>query len=104
MGELLRFEDAREIIRRSEIDGWNPDNGTFHVLPVGSEDATHFYVVAGAYEDLVESKMEYTNFAPVARFVDKRTGEVEAVPLIGAQDRISRMRRVSTGRPEEAPA
>ena len=94
-GELT-FDDAREIIQRSESEGWNPENGTFHVLQVGSEDATHFYVVAGAYEDLVDANIEYTNFAPVARFVDKRTGEVDAVPLIGAQKRISRMRKVSS--------
>lgn len=87
---MITFEDAREIVQLTDGQIWSGP-GRFWVDPTGREDATHFYVAAGAYEDLVQGQIDFLNFSPVARFVDKQTGRLTHEPLISVQKRIEAM-------------
>ena len=88
----LTFADARAIVRNAEEPFWNAE-GTFHVAEIGREDATHFYVYAGPRE---EPRLESLTFTAFARFVSKKSGDVEVVPMISALDRLGRMTEVSS--------
>lgn len=92
---MLTFDDAREIVRLIDARTWTGP-GTFYVSTVGREDDTRYLVPAGAYEDLVEHRLEFLNFEPVARFVDKETGVLTHEPLTPQLDQIAEMREVES--------
>lgn len=89
--DLLTFEDARRIVADEEEA----------VSRIGCEDSTHFYVYCGpanavaAFEDSsLDPEGEATDYAALARFVSKATGDVEVLPMIAALDRIFTMTEI----------
>ena len=91
----MTFDEAREIVAREDGPTW-PGPGTFYVHTEGREDDTRYLVPAGAYEDLVEHRLEFLNMEPVARFVDKQTGILTHEPLTPQLDDIAAMREVTS--------
>lgn len=79
---MVTFDEARELVRALEEPAWTGP-GTYMVADWGREDTTHFQVVTGAREDLIERDPAYrTGRAPVW-FVDKVTGTVDdAAPYL----------------------
>lgn len=93
---MTTFEEAREIVTATIAPSWGPDNGTFYVSPDGYEDATHWHVLAGARECLVDGNMEYVRMDGPACLVDKYTGELALLQVLGNWDRLDAMTPVST--------
>lgn len=54
-----------------------PGPGTYMVATWGREDATHFQVITGAREDLVDHDPAYQPVEAPVWFVDKATGAVD---------------------------
>lgn len=70
---MVTFDQARDIVRALEEPTW-PGPGTYMVADWGAEDATHWRVVTGAREHLVDDDRTYGQFDAPVWFVDKTTG------------------------------
>lgn len=80
---MVTFEQARQLVRDLEEPTF-AGPGTYMVADWGREDATHFQVVTGAREDLVDHDPAYRPLDAPVWFVDKVTGTVDqAVYLPG---------------------
>jgi hypothetical protein len=88
---MITFEEARLIVERSLHGSWSPQLGTLITLPVGSQNATHWRVVAGAREYLVEHDDDFNLMDAPAMLVSKRTGEVSRLVVISNLDLLGSM-------------
>jgi hypothetical protein len=90
------FEDARRKAADALRPEWPEDAGTLTVLDYGWEDDTHWQVIAGAAEWLVDRDHNFALMDAPALFVSKATGKVERLPVLANLDRLDRMRPVGT--------
>ena len=72
---MVTFEDARRVVAQLEAPIWGSP-GTYMVAEWGREDDTHWQVISGAKEDLVDHDPAYRTNRPVW-LVDKVTGEID---------------------------
>ena len=78
------FADARRIVRDHLLNSWTEADGRLWVADYGFENDTHWRVIAGSHEVLVEKDPEAIELAstpPATYLVSKQTGEIEVVPL-----------------------
>ena len=73
---MVNLHDARELVRALEEPVF-PGPGTYMAATWGREDATHFQVITGAREDLVEHDPAHRPAEAPVWFVDKVTGAVD---------------------------
>ncbi len=73
---MVTFDQARHAVSALEHDTW-PGPGTYMVADWGRQDATHFQVITGAREDLVDHDPAYRTTRTPVWFVDKATGAVD---------------------------
>jgi hypothetical protein len=88
----VTFDDARRRVQIHLAAKWSDQLGTLTTLPEGFEDATHWRVVAGAREALVDGDDDYQLMDAPALLVDKRTGAVTEVSVLDHLDQLDRMR------------
>jgi hypothetical protein len=88
---MITFEEARSIVQRSLQRSWQPAHGTLITLPTGFQNDTHWRVIAGAREYLVERDSDFDIMDAPAMLVSKRTGEVSRLVVIGNLDLLGRM-------------
>ena len=91
----VSFDDARRIAYADMLRYWRPEeDGLLMVAEYGWEDDTHWSVVVGAYEYLVEDDSDYCRFDAPALLVDKQTGDITRLVVIESFDRFDKMRPV----------
>lgn len=89
------FEDARRIVREKyAAQGRYAGPGTAYVAPWGWEDMTHWRVVLGAREALVNGDDDFTWLDAPVFLVNKATGGASVVTMIENLDRVQAMRPV----------
>lgn len=74
----VTFEEARQIVDDAERAEWartyEPGDGTFMVAEWGFENATHYNVIVGFREFLVDDDDDYMQVGVATRLVNKETG------------------------------
>jgi hypothetical protein len=98
---MLTFEDARQLVESAIRPDWRAEDGTLIVLPDGWEDATHWQVVAGAREYLVDGDPAFGRIDWPALLVDKKSGAVLRLPVMANFERLDRMTPVGESRPRK---
>jgi hypothetical protein len=88
---MITFEEARLIVERSLRGSWRPDHGTLITLPTGFQNDTHWRVIAGAREYLVERDSDFATVDAPAMLVSKRTGEVSRLIVIDSLNLLGSM-------------
>lgn len=88
---MIDFAEARRRVQIHLAAKWKPEAGTLTTLPEGYQDATAYCVVAGAREALVDGDPDYAIMDAPALLVDKRTGEVQELPVIPNLNRLDAM-------------
>lgn len=97
---MLTFQQAREAVARHIVPRWpGPEAGHPFVADWGSEDGTHWEVIAGAKEYLAGGDESFVMLDWPVFLVDKVTGDVEEAVFLEVLDRLGRMEPV--GRPPE---
>ncbi len=91
MADQVTWADAREVVRRALTAEWTAHHGTLYVAEDGREDATHYLVVAGARESLVDGDGDYDLMDQPALLVSKATGRLEPAPVISSLDKLDAM-------------
>lgn len=87
------FETARRIVYSDARKTWD-GFGTLYVAPYGSEDATHWQVIVGAREDIVDHDWMFMALGAPLVLVDKSTGEISRHVVIENFARLDGMSRV----------
>src|SRR5665647_1379355 len=72
---MVTFVDAQEAVR--DLEGPTFTGGTYLVADWGRQDATHFQVVTGAREDLLNHHPAFMRSDTPVWFVDKATGRLQ---------------------------
>lgn len=86
MANAVDWQDARDRVRGA-LSPW-PHLGDLHIADYGAEDATHWRVIYGAREALVENDPFFDLMdAPVA-LVSKATGAIEWLDLLPNRARV----------------
>lgn len=93
---MITFDEARQIVERELRAKWQPWQGTLITLPTGAEDATHWRVIAGARESLVDGDLDFDLMDAPALLVSKTTGELQRVVVIADMERLSAMTPVAS--------
>lgn len=78
---MVTFDEARELVRALEEPTW-PGPGTYLVADWGREDVTHFHVITGAREDLIEHDPAHRPVEAPVWFVDRVTGAVDCASYL----------------------
>jgi hypothetical protein len=84
------FETARRLVFRDERRHWD-DWGTLYVAPYGSEDSTHWSVIVGAREALVDHDSMFLIMDAPLVLVEKATGEITRHVYLDNFDRMDAM-------------
>lgn len=74
--EILTFDLARQLVARQVGPTFPRRLGTFHVAADGYENETHFRLICGAREYLVDGDEDFMIFDPPVILVEKSTGHV----------------------------
>jgi hypothetical protein len=85
----IGFEDARRLVEAVRGPTW--DVGSYMVADWGREDATHWLVISGAREWLVDRDVAYALAGAGCALVDKQSGEIEWVAYVPSTSRIEAM-------------
>lgn len=93
---MITFEQARQIVLDDLRKTWHPDNGTLITLPTGAEDATHWRVIAGAREALIDGDHDYDLMDAPALLVSKYGGAITRLIVIANLDRLESMTPVAS--------
>ena len=94
---MLTFQQAREAVALHIVPRWpGLEAGRPFVADWGSQDETHWEVIAGAKEYLVDGDQSFVMMDLPVFLVDKRTGDVEEVPFLEALGRLERMEPVGS--------
>lgn len=88
---MIDFAEARRRVQIHVAARWNDELGTLTTLPTGYEDATHWRVIAGAHEALIDGDPDYVVMDMPALLVNKLTGAVEELAVVASFDRFDRM-------------
>jgi hypothetical protein len=96
------FEAARRIVYADARRTWD-DFGTLYVAPYGSEDATHWQVIVGAREAIVDGDWMYVRMDAPLILVEKATGQISRHVHIDSFARLTAMTLVGTW-PDETDA
>lgn len=90
MAGTIDFQQACDRVRRA-LTPW-PHLGDLYVAPYGAEDETHWQVVYGNREALVDDDPVFVLMdAPIA-LVSKATGEIEWLDYLPNMARVNAMR------------
>jgi len=95
---MITFEEARQLVQHSLRGSWSPKLGTLVTLPSGFEESTHWRVIAGAREALVDGDRDFDLMDAPAFLVSKTTGAVERLVVIDNLDRLDSMTPVDVSR------
>lgn len=87
----VTFAQARQRVQTRVAARWTAELGTLVVLPTGYENATHWRVVVGAREALVDGNDDFRLMDQPAMLVSKQTGEIQELPVIPNFDRLDAM-------------
>ncbi len=89
---MITFEQARQLVVDHVRPQWSPSLGELITLPDGFEDATHWRVIAGAREALVDQNRDFDAMDMPALLVGKYSaGMVVELAVIANLDRLDRM-------------
>lgn len=78
---MLTFDEARQAVQDLEEPTW-PGPGTYLVASWGRADATHFLIVTGASEDLIDHDPAYRRHDSPLWLVDRLTGTISWVSYL----------------------
>lgn len=87
----VTFEEARRIVFGALRPEWKRSQGTLVTLPAGYEDDTHWHVIAGARQWLVDRDDNFSIMDAPVLLVNKKTGTVERLSVLEDADRLRRM-------------
>jgi hypothetical protein len=94
MTMTVTFADARSLVQKQLNREWGKTPGTPTTLSRGYQDATHWQVVAGAREYLIDGKPGFELMDAPVWLVSKATGEITKLTAIDSFDRLGKMTRV----------
>lgn len=92
---MLTFDEAREVVKKAEGRLWGDRAGHFYVSDEGFQDKTHFWVVCGAEEWLVDEDQGFNEADADIALVDKQTGKLTISTYLNEPDRFDAMTPVS---------
>lgn len=75
----VTFAQARVLVEADLAPIWTEDDGTLMTTDYGAEDETHWRIVYGAKEFIIDNDHDYIFYDAPARLVSKKTGEVTLV-------------------------
>lgn len=91
--EDLDFDRARRLGLAHVAPTWTPEiDGELYVAPYGAEDDTHFRVIVGAREALVDGNFLFERMDAPVLLVDKVTGEVLELTFLDNLERLGAMK------------
>jgi hypothetical protein len=88
---MTTFEEARQRVLDVLRPEWRANQGTLITLPQGYEDATHWRVIAGARERLIDGDLDFDTMDMPAMLVAKHGGAVTRAIVIASFDRLDKM-------------
>jgi hypothetical protein len=88
---MITFQEARQRVLDVLRPEWRASQGTLIALPGGYEDATHWRVIAGARERLIDGDLDFDAMDMPAWLVGKHNGAVTRLVVIASLDRLNRM-------------
>lgn len=88
---MISFTEARRRVQIHVAARWRKDMGTLMTSEHGYQDPTHWWVIVGAREALVDGNEAYRVLDMPALLVDKQTGEIEELPMLTSFDRLDPM-------------
>jgi hypothetical protein len=97
---MITFEEARDLVAADERDSWTL--GTYMVATYGYEDDTHFLVVSGARESIVDGDINFAVFDQPATLVNKTSGAITRLSYLLNYERLSAMTIIGQGHPQTA--
>lgn len=100
--EGISFANAQDHVRVAmeaawEVDGW----GEFYIAPFGSENLTHWLVVFGAREWIVENDVSFMLVGAPITLVSKATGAISRINYLDDMALVDAMTDVGDWPPEE---
>jgi len=76
----LSFSDAQDRVRVAMEAAWEADGfGEFYIAPYGSESLTHWLVIFGAREWIVENDASFMLVGTPITLVSKATSEISRI-------------------------
>lgn len=94
---MIDFDKAREIAYKVTEPEWPKNNGTLFASMEGREDRTHWLVVLGAEEWIIDEDPDYITMDAPYVLVNKQTGKATSTTYLDNPDRFDRMRVVNVG-------
>lgn len=91
---MIDFGQAREIVKKQEERLWGNRKGTFYVSDEGFEDKTHYWVVIGAEEWLIDNDAGYMGTDEDIILIDKKDGSLTISTYLDDPDRFGTMKSV----------
>jgi hypothetical protein len=88
---MITFEEARHRVLDVLRPQWRASQGELIALPKGYEDATHWRVIAGAREALIDGDLDFDTMDMPAWLVGKHNGAITRLAVIANLDRLDRM-------------
>lgn len=87
----VTFDEARRVVYEDMRRTWKRSQGTLVTLPGGYEDDTHWQVVAGAKQWLVDRDSAFQLMDAPAILVNKRTGNITRLTVLDNFKRLNEM-------------
>lgn len=92
--EEIGFSEAQTRVRLAVGPEWTDDDGELFVAPYVFEDATHWVIIYGAREALVDDDHDFDRLDPELTFVSKTTGAISHLPGLANRFRLRSMELV----------
>ena len=90
--EELSFADAQDRVREAIEASWEADGvGEFYIAPYGSETPTHWRVIFGAREWIVDNDVMFMLVGTPITLVSKTIGEISELSYIANFDLVDAM-------------